>query len=159
MFCRLWAVCLVALWCGGWRSLVCCSPWGCKESDTTKQLHFHFSLSFIGEGNATHSSVLAWRIPGMAEPAGLPSMGWYRVGQDWRDLAAEAAASKRDYATPRTASFRALAPAADHCWRILPQETLKHSKTGLAQSLWSFLVHTRFCLSLPRISEGYGFWF
>ena len=35
----------------GWRSLVGCSPWGRKESDTTEQLHFHFSLSYIGEGN------------------------------------------------------------------------------------------------------------
>ena len=35
----------------GWRSLVGCSPWGCEESDTTRQLHFHFSLSCIGEGN------------------------------------------------------------------------------------------------------------
>ena len=35
----------------GWRSLVGCSPWGCKESDMTEQLHFHFSLSCIGEGN------------------------------------------------------------------------------------------------------------
>ena len=35
----------------GWRSLVGCGPWGRKESDTTEQLHFHFSLSCIGEGN------------------------------------------------------------------------------------------------------------
>ena len=35
----------------GWRSLVGCSPWGCEESDTTERLHFHFSLSCIGEGN------------------------------------------------------------------------------------------------------------
>ena len=35
----------------GWRSLVGCSPWGCWESDTTERLHFHFSLSCIGEGN------------------------------------------------------------------------------------------------------------
>ena len=35
----------------GWRSLVGCSPWGREESDTTQQLHFHFSLSCIGEGN------------------------------------------------------------------------------------------------------------
>ena len=35
----------------GWRSLVGCSQWGRKESDTTEQLHFHFSLSCIGEGN------------------------------------------------------------------------------------------------------------
>ena len=34
-----------------WRSLVGCSPWGCEELDTTEQLHFHFSLSCIGEGN------------------------------------------------------------------------------------------------------------
>ena len=40
---------------------------------------------------ATHSSVLAWRIPGMGEPGGLPSMGSHRVGHDWRDLAAAAA--------------------------------------------------------------------
>ena len=35
----------------GWRSLVGCSPWGHKELDTTERLHFHFSLSCIGEGN------------------------------------------------------------------------------------------------------------
>ena len=39
---------------------------------------------------ATHSSVLAWRIPGMGEPGGLPSMGLHRVGYDWSDLAAAA---------------------------------------------------------------------
>ena len=66
----------------GWRSLVGCSPWGHEESDTTERLHFHFSLSCIGEGNGNHSSVLAWRIPGMGEPGGLPSMGSHRVGHD-----------------------------------------------------------------------------
>ena len=40
---------------------------------------------------ATHSSVLAWRIPGIGEPGGLPSMGSHRVGHDWSDLAAVAA--------------------------------------------------------------------
>ena len=44
---------------------------------------------------ATHSSVLAWRIPGMGEPGGLPSMGLQRVGHDWSDLAAEAAAVQK----------------------------------------------------------------
>ena len=42
---------------------------------------------------ATHSSVLAWRIPGMGEPGGLPSMGSHRVGHDWSDLTAAAAAT------------------------------------------------------------------
>ena len=41
---------------------------------------------------ATHSSVLAWRIPGMVEPGGLPSMGSHRVGHDWSNLAAATAA-------------------------------------------------------------------
>ena len=106
------------------------SPWGHEEADTTEQLHFHFSLSSIGEENgnplqysclensmdggawwaavhgvsksrtrlsdftftfhfhalekemATHSSVLAWRIPGTEEPGGLPSMGSHRVRHD-----------------------------------------------------------------------------
>ena len=40
---------------------------------------------------ATQSSALAWRIPGTGEPGGLPSMGSYRVGHDWSDLAAAAA--------------------------------------------------------------------
>ena len=74
----------------GRRSLVGCSPWGHKESDMTEWLHFHFSLLCIGEGMATHSSALAWRIPGMGEPGGLPSMGSHRVGHDWSDLAAAA---------------------------------------------------------------------
>ena len=42
---------------------------------------------------AVHSSVLAWRIPGMGEPGGLPYMRSHRVGHDWSDLAATAASS------------------------------------------------------------------
>ena len=37
---------------------------------------------------ATHSSVLAWRIPGTGDPGGLPSLRWHRVGHDWSYLAA-----------------------------------------------------------------------
>ena len=50
------------------------------------------SLSCIEEGNGSHSSVLAWRILGMAEPGGLPSMGLHRVRYDSSDLVAAAAA-------------------------------------------------------------------
>ena len=50
-----------------------CSPWGREESDTTKQLHFHFHA--LEKEMATHSSVLAWRTPESAEPGGLLSMG------------------------------------------------------------------------------------
>ena len=55
-------------------------------------LTFHFHA--LEKEMATHSSILAWRVPGMGEPGGLPSMGSHRVGHDWSDLAAEAAAGK-----------------------------------------------------------------
>ena len=54
------------------------SPWGRKESDMTERIHFHFHA--LEREMATHSSVLAWTIPGMGEPGGLPSMGSHRVG-------------------------------------------------------------------------------
>ena len=57
-----------------------CSPWGGEESDTTEQLHFHFPA--LEKEMATHSSVLAWRIPEMGKPGGLLSMGLHRVGHD-----------------------------------------------------------------------------
>ena len=66
----------------GQRSLVGCSPWGREESDTTERLHFHFSLHALEKDMATHSSVLAWRIPGTGEPGGLLSMVSHRVGHD-----------------------------------------------------------------------------
>ena len=52
-------------------------------SDFTFTFHFHV----LEEEMATHSSVLAWRIPGTGEPGWLPSMGSHRVGHDWSDLA------------------------------------------------------------------------
>ena len=59
-----------------------------RLSDFTFTFHFHA----MEKGMATHSSVLAWRIPGTGEPGGLLSMGSHRVGHDWSDLAAVAAA-------------------------------------------------------------------
>ena len=56
-------------------------------SDFTLTFHFHA----LEKEMATHSSVLAWRILGMGEPGGLPSMGSHRVGHNWSDLAAAAA--------------------------------------------------------------------
>ena len=56
------------------------SPWGREESDTTERLHFQFHA--LEKEMATHSSVLAWRIPGTGESGGLPSMGLHTVGHD-----------------------------------------------------------------------------
>ena len=58
-------------------------------SDFTCTFHFHA----LEKEMATHSGVLAWRIPGTGEPGGLPSMGSHRVGHDWSNLAAAAAAA------------------------------------------------------------------
>ena len=60
-----------------------------RLSDFTFTFHFHA----LEKEMATHSSVLAWRIPGTGEPCGLPSMGSHRVGHDWSFLAAATAAS------------------------------------------------------------------
>ena len=53
--------------------------WGHTESDMTGRLPFHFSFHALEKEMATHSNVLVWRIPGMGEPGGLPSMGSRRV--------------------------------------------------------------------------------
>ena len=53
---------------------------------------------------ATYSSVLAWRIPGLGEPGGLASMGSHRVGHDWSNSAATAAAARGVGCSP--------------CWRV-----------------------------------------
>ena len=61
-----------------------------RLSDFTFTFHFHALEKEV----ATHSSVLAWRIPGTGEPGGLLSMGSHRVGHDRIDLAAAAAEVK-----------------------------------------------------------------
>ena len=63
----------------------------------TRLSNFTFTFYFhaLEKEMATHSSVLAWRILGTGEPGGLPSMGSHRVGHDWFDLAAAAAAAHR----------------------------------------------------------------
>ena len=72
-------------------------PWWAAVHGVTKnrtQLSvfiFTFHFHALEKEMATHSSVLAWRIPGKGEPVGLLSMGSHRVGHDWSDLAAAAA--------------------------------------------------------------------
>ena len=88
-----------------------------RLSDFPFTFHFHA----LEKEMATHSSVLAWRVPGTGEPGGLPSMESHRVGHDWSDLAAAAAAAAacvswrcfitlircyKEYKRPRTACFQ-----------------------------------------------------
>ena len=73
-------------------------PWtvhGVAKSQTwLSDFSFTFHFHALEKEMATHSSTLAWRIPGTEEPVGLPSMGSHRVGHDWCDLTAAAASSE-----------------------------------------------------------------
>ena len=62
-----------------------------KSQARLSNFTFTFHLHALEKEMATHSSILAWRIPGTEEPSGPPSMGSHRVGHDWSDLAAAAA--------------------------------------------------------------------
>ena len=73
-----------------WWAVVC----GVAESRTQlSDFTFTFHFHPLEKEMATHSSVLAWRIPGTGEPGGLPSMGSHRVGHEWSDSVAAAAMS------------------------------------------------------------------
>ena len=70
---------------------------------------FTFHFHALEKEMTTHSSVLAWRIPGTAGPGGLPSVGLHRVGHDRSDLAAVAAAKQRFWAlNPRVSDLMVL---------------------------------------------------
>ena len=76
-----------------------------KSRTQLSDFTFTFDFHALEKEMATHSSVLVWRIPGMAEPGGLLSMGSHRVRHDWNDLAAAAAAAatyiNEEIGTPR----------------------------------------------------------
>ena len=81
---------------------------------------------------ATHSSVLAWRIPGTAEPGGLPSMGSHRVGHDWSDLAA---------ADSVTSEVPLSSVAGLTAWWLRWQPLLGSNSSSTTQKLWSSNSH------------------
>ena len=72
---------------GAWKAAV-----HAVAKSWTRLSGFTFTFHSLEKEMATHSSVLAWRIPGTGEPGGLPSLGSHRVGHDWSYLAAAAAA-------------------------------------------------------------------
>ena len=78
--------------------------------DFTFTFHFHALEKEI----ETHSSVLAWRIPGTGKPGWLPSMGSHRVGHDWSDLAAVAAATH--YFANKGPSNQGYGFSSGHLW-------------------------------------------
>ena len=78
-----------------------------RLSDFPFTFHFHA----LEKEMATHSSVLAWRIPGTGEPGGLPSLGSHRVGHDWSDLA------KHYEINSDQSGMNVIEPAANKVWK------------------------------------------
>ena len=85
----IWSICKRWIYCSG---LSCLSPSVMSIKGTFDRL-WEGLLPFLEKEMATHSSVLAWRIPGTWEPGGLPSMGSHRVTHVWSNLATAAAAA------------------------------------------------------------------
>ena len=73
-----------------------------KNRTQLSDFTFTFKFHALEKEMATHSSVLAWRIPGTGEPGRLPSMGSHRVRHDWSDLAAAAEAFLSIPLSPRS---------------------------------------------------------
>ena len=73
---------------GAWKAAV---PGVAKSQTWLSNFTFTFHFYTLEKEMAAHSSILSWRITGMADPGGLLSMGSHRVGNDWSDLAAAAA--------------------------------------------------------------------
>ena len=97
----------------GRRSLVGCSPWGHKESDTYWVTSL--SLSCTGEGNGNPLQCSCLENPRDGKPGGLPSMGSHRVGHNWSDLAAAAAVFPTLYILQNTSQWRCLTCFSVHC--------------------------------------------
>ena len=68
---------------------------GSRSQTWLSNFPFTFYSHTLEKEMVTHSGVLAWKIPGTEEPGGLPSLGSHRVGHDWSDLAAVAAARNK----------------------------------------------------------------
>ena len=105
---------------------------------------FTFHFPALEKEMTTHSSVLAWRIPGMGEPGGLPSMESHKVRHDWSDLAAAAAVAvshcsqnSLNFFIRHTGLFHGLASTAS---KLLP---LPHSLHLLVSAVLN-LDHTLF---------------
>ena len=107
----------------GQRSLVGCSPWGLEESDTTERLHFHFSLSRIGEGNGNPLQYSCLENP---RDGGAWWAAVYGVAQSWTRLKRLSSSSSIRYLLCILA-FLFLWEGFGHC--LLYRVIYEHAKT------------------------------
>ena len=125
----------------GWRSLVGCSPWGREESDVTERLHFHFSLSCIGEGNGNLLQCSCLENP---RDGGAWWAAVSRVTQSWTRLKRLSSSSRRTVAQQAPLSMEF---SRQKYWSGLPFSSPGFFST---QGLNLHLLHCRqivYCLS------------
>ena len=139
-----------------------------KSRTRLSDFTFTFHFQALEKEMATHSTILAWRIPGMTEPGGLPSMGSHRVGRDWSDLAAALYKAPQLWSFPPPPSRRQWGHPAWLMWskwrlrftlcaQTCPQPGVEGSETQLLglQSLGPLLGHqipatmSYACLAVP----------
>ena len=114
------------------------SPVGSLGHTQLRDFTFTFHFHELEKEMATHSSVLAWRIPGTGEPGGLPSMGSHRVGHDWSDLAVAVGSLKYWV----------------YCSLVLPPVT--QNRCFFASDLWLGLLVSKSSLLIEAISRAIG---
>ena len=112
----------------------------CNTIQASLALKKSVTHSFLEKEMATHSCVLAWRIPGTEEPGGLPSMRSHRVGHNWSNLAAAATGTRRVCAEENAPLFQedADTPRAHslEIWPIADSHPFLHSRQDV------FMQHT-----------------
>ena len=121
----------------------------------TRLSGFTFHFHALEEEMATHSSVLAWRIPGMGEPGGLPSMGSHKVGHNWSDLAAAAAAD----CSPPGSSVPGILQARILEWVAMPSSLYRQQDSILfffSKLIQSWPFSTCICWGVVSWSREWG---
>ena len=111
--------------------------------DFTFTFHFHA----LEKEMATHSRVLAWRIPGLGKSGGLPSLGLHRVGHDWSDLAAAVAVG---IPSPPLAFLVVMLPKAP----LTLDSRMSGSRQVITLSLLSRSLRTQYSSSMYSCSSS-----
>ena len=135
----------------GWRSLVGCSPWGCYKLDMTEWLHFHFSLSCIGEGNGKPLKCSCLENP---RDGGAWWAAVYGVTESQTRLRrlSSSSSSNNIYWAPQNLSASNFPKASDKGWKLLEWDSessrcqcwFEQSSLVLGLKKWKAELNTSF---------------
>ena len=130
----------------GWRSPMGCSPWGCEESETTERLHFHFSLSCIGEGNGNPLQCSCLENPrvGGAWWAAVSGVAQSRTQLKRLSSSSSKVNSKSKWNVPKTGI-----PTDSIVHKMVIQDTMNLTSIYHQSSLWALWILTVSVLVVP----------